>query len=274
MRCAGSLRRGSVVICYLTALILAGACGAGGTPGEAPRPPRDDSAPSQPSSNATNATNEGQQSSGKHPDGIFVAQPTETCTRLQVGSAPSPLRVERLSSLVICFLGFDENAQGVELDVTLPDGSQSSQRLSKEGEAFYWRFWTTLDTALGAYKFTATEILDDGTATPLELSGEVDVERATEPSAYTEEGIASPGGSIPIQFAGFPPRTAVQLFLYRRPDGARYNFVRALPVAQTNSRGEARYTWRPAADDEAGDYLIWPGSTSEGCFACAFASIQ
>lgn len=120
---------------------------------------------------------------------------------------------------------------------------------SSDVEDFGWE--VPLDASLGEYRLIATqgEIQADTSFT---------VTPATYPSlAVTPAVAASPGTTFRITLAGYPPKTKVQLYLYRAEDPGRfYRYSSALPPVQIDADGRATFIIQTMPDDLPGEYRV------------------
>ena len=281
LRPGGPPSQWSLVLCILAVMVFLAACGGGSGAGEAGPGV---SAPTQDQDQDGESTQDrgrDGESSGEHPDGLFrtsLARNPVCLVSIHVGSTEPPLiSVERLERTFVCFKGFDENGPQVHVELT---GTQESADLDAETDraddspAWFWYVGVpTFATPLGTYAIHATQASSGGA---LEARGKLAVVRATTPRVYAPDtGPASPGISFAVQLAGFPPGGRAMVFLYyQAPTGRRYDFLRPLPPAPIDARGEASYSWTVRPDDRAGSYAVWTNPTPDRCAAGPCAEFE
>jgi hypothetical protein len=258
-------------LCILLVVVFLAACGGGSGAGEAGPGV---SAQNQDGESTVGQGREGE-SSGDHPDGLFKTSLARnpSCSIsvavLHAGSNEQPvISVERLSTTIVCFKGFDENGPQVHVEVTgtqLSADLDAATDLDDNSPAWFWYVAVpTFATPLGTYAIRATQESSGGT---LEARGELAVVRATTPHVYAlDAGPSASGTSFRVQFAGFPPGSQAAVFLYySEPTGRRFEFLRPLPPAGIDAHGEASYSWTTRPEDQAGSYAIWTNPTPDNC---------
>lgn len=264
-----------LVYLLVLALLLA-ACGRGSGAGEAPNTPG--------SASPQSGKQKDEKLSDSRPEGLFQvhpsAPPPHCDATLSAGlTLQDSIPLERFRTKSVCFKGFEGHASKLRIIVTTPDGKQeltdTDQRLDDMG-VWLWEIEApTLGMPLGTYKFRATQRLSRSITTPttstaptanlLEANGSFRVVLATTPRIREA---SLPGPILKAEFAGFPSNARVSIFLYRsnrQRQGPDYIFVKRLPSAQIDSKGEAFYSWTFTSHDPSRGYAIWTNPTPDYC---------
>jgi hypothetical protein len=132
-----------------------------------------------------------------------------------------------------------------------PKGFRSDRALDFDGTAWWWEIETTLAWPIGDYDFTVNQ--GDRAVT-----GELRLDEPDRP-VFREASERAPSGGpgIVLEFAGYPPRSAIDVFLYG-PDGRDgFPYLRALPRMRASSVGTGTYAYESDAADPPGRYALW-----------------